>query len=558
MPWDKVKAQSRIDKLISEAPDIDVQRFNQYLPLYETQKAQMAARSEPVSPPLFSLPKGKAIVVDAVQIYISITNYDEFRLDEGQETSVSHERALRLLHLYYSAADRVIEESSVQRVDFHSGRVHAVVLEAEDGGVSRKTLGQALAFVEDFKKVAAVANQRLANSEFDAEFRVGIDVGTCVVINNGTGLEQEPLFLGGAANHAAKLADGDEPGVYVSDAVRQILGQPELGVFERFSSIPDDLIAVNAARRGTDERIVFGVRDRRSYADNVVGLWNEEIKRGEFPDFTNPTFRFFHKEPPFSDIDYAELMPSNTIRMPLVSMYADLSGYTNYIDDAVASGDIQEAVRALYVIRAEFQSVVEADFGGRKVRFIGDCIHALIAEGSSSETDCRESVASAAKCAGGLHSSFGLCKSKIGGLDELGLAVGVELGVTPVSRIGIRGDRSVRVATSVATTRSEMMQKECEHNGVKFGESALRAAPVALNDILTDGFNADMDYGDVAICLSATSERKNALGAASGLAAPFIASQAAAALPEAEKSSRLAEAVASRQSSGVGSKPWGK
>ena len=503
MPWDLTQAQSRIDKLINEAPEIDVQRFNQYLPLYETHKANMAARKDEVSPPLFSLPKGKAIVVDTVQIYISITNYDEFRMDAGLETSASQERALRLLHLYYSAADRVIEGSPAQRVDFHSGRVHAVILEARDGGVSRETLGQALAFVEDFKRVAAVANQKLANSEFDAEFRVGIDVGTCVAINNGTGLEQEPLFLGGAANHAAKLADGDEPGVYVSDAVRRILGQPEIGFYEQYRSIPEEQVSINAARRGLDDRIVFGVQDRQPYTDSIVGSWSEEIKRGDFPDFTNPTFRFFHKEPPFSEINYSELMPSNTIRMPMVSMYADLSGYTKFIDNAVASGEIQSAVQAIYVIRAEFQSVVETDFGGRKVRFIGDCIHALVAEGSSSATNKRESVASAAKCAGGLHSSFNLCKATLGGLDELGLAVGVELGVTPISRIGIRGDRSVRVASSVATTRSEKMQKECEHNGVKIGETALQAAPAALADILTEGYSSDMDYGDVAICLSA-------------------------------------------------------
>lgn len=57
---------------------------------------------------------------------------------------------------------------------------------------------------------------------------------------------------------------------------------------------------------------------------------------------------------------------------------------------------------------------------------------------------------------------------------------------------------------------------------------------------------------------SAPLEKKSALGAAGRLAAPFIASQSAAALSEGEKSSRLAEAVASRQSSGAGSKPWGK
>lgn len=505
MSWKEETARVRINKLIDEAPTIDVQRFEQYLPLYEANKALMAARLEPTSPPLFSLQKGKAIVVDTVQIYIAITNYDEFRLDDGRETEASHDRAMRLLHLYYSAADRVIEESPAQRVDYHSGRVHAVVLETSDSGVTRETLAQALAFVEDFRKVAAAANRQLANSEFDANFRVGIDVGTCVAINNGTDSEQEPLFLGRAANHAAKLAYGSEPGIYVSDAVRLILGQQEIGIQEQFRSLSEMEISVNAARRGSDDRLIFGVQDRQPFTDDIVGNWGEEIRRGEFPDFTNPTFHFFYKEPPLSEIKFAELMPSNSIRMPLVSIYADISGYTDYIDNAAASGQIGEAVRALYVIRAEFQNVVELDFGGRKVRFIGDCIHALIAEGSRTETDPRESVASAAKCAGGLHSSFGLCKSILGGLDSLGLAVGVEFGPTPVSRIGIRGDRSVRVASSIATTRSEQMQKECAHNGVKFGESALRVAPAALNDILTEGYSAELDYGDVAVCLAAPS-----------------------------------------------------
>lgn len=505
MPWNEAQARMRINKLIEEAPSIDVQRFDQYLPLYEVNKAVMASRQETVQPPLFSMPKGKAVVVDTVQIYIAITNYDEYRLDEGRETEASHDRAMRLLHLYYSAADRVIEASVAQRVDFHSGRVHAVVLEAGDGGVSRETLSQALAFVEDFQRVAAAANRELANSEFDARFRIGIDVGTCVAINNGTGSEQEPLFLGGAANHAAKLASGNEPGIYVSNAVRRILGQQEVGMFEQVRSLAEHDLAANAARRGADDRLVFGPQDRKFFTDDIVGDWREEIRRGDFPDFTNPTFRFFYKEPPLSEIKYADLMPSNSIRMPLASIYADLSGYTDYIDNAVATGQIGEAVRALYVIRAEFQNVVEKDFGGRKVRFIGDCIHALIAEGSHTDTNPRETVASAAKCAGALHSSFGVCKMILDGLDELGLAIGVEYGQTPVSRIGIRGDRSVRVASSIATTRSEQMQRDCEHNGVKFGEAALRVAPAALNDLLEDGFSGELDYGDVAVCLSSAS-----------------------------------------------------
>ncbi|MDW4496562.1 hypothetical protein R5H30_01105 [Sulfitobacter sp. D35] len=56
---------------------------------------------------------------------------------------------------------------------------------------------------------------------------------------------------------------------------------------------------------------------------------------------------------------------------------------------------------------------------------------------------------------------------------------------------------------------------------------------------------------------SAPIEKKSALGAA-GLAAPFLASQAAAALSESEKHSRMEAAVSARQESGSGGKPWSK
>ncbi|UTW51918.1 hypothetical protein KFF05_00495 [bacterium SCSIO 12827] len=504
MPWNEATALARIKKHVAEAPKFEVQRFEEYRQLYETREVAFAAAMESITPPLFSLPKNQAVVVDTVQIYIAITNYDEYRLEEGVETEASHDRAMRLLHLYYSTADRVIENSSAQRVDFHSGRVHAVVLEQGNEGVTRETLAEAFAFIEDFQKVAVAANRELGRSEFDANFRIGVDVGTCVAINNGTGDEQEPMFLGGAANHAAKLAAGEESGVYVSDRVRKILGHAEEGVSLEFLSLSEGDVAVNSARRSPEGDLVFGEQSREEFTDRIVANWRNEIYKGDLPDVTDASFSFFYQHPPLSEIDYAKLSPSHSIRMALVSLFADLSGYTNYVDDAVQKGAIRDVVRALFVIRQEFQNVVEDDFGGRKVRFIGDCIHAVIAEGSDTETNERNSVATATMCAGGLHKSFALCKSVLDDLDSLGLAVGLELGQTPISRIGIRGDRSVRIASSVATTRSEQMQRECEENRVKIGPSALRVAPAALEDILDEaGYTAEPDYDEITVCLSA-------------------------------------------------------
>ena len=173
-------------------------------------------------------------------------------------------------------------------------------------------------------------------------------------------------------------------------------------------------------------------------------------------------FQFHAHTPPLRTIEFSELSPGNSIRMPLASIFADLDGYTAYIDRCMGSNRIAEAVRALHVLRGEFHNVLKQDFGSRKVRYIGDCMHGLLACGTALNVDLRETTREAVKCAGALQSSFELAQDRLGGINELGLATGVEVGETPISRIGIRGDRSVRVASSTATIQSQVEQESLE------------------------------------------------------------------------------------------------
>ncbi|WP_233417000.1 nucleotidyl cyclase domain-containing protein [Halovulum marinum] len=182
----------------------------------------------------------------------------------------------------------------------------------------------------------------------------------------------------------------------------------------------------------------------------------------------------------------------------MVSAFADLSGFTAYIDEAVKQGAVAEAVKALYVLRAEFQNVVEADFGGRKVRFIGDCIHAVLANGSGRTAEPRQSVATAVEAAAALHSSFAICQTALPNTRRLGLAIGLEHGVTPITRLGIRGVRSVRVASSVACCQSEKEQKALLTNGVRVGPRAFGLMPAAVLPLFDRHGSADvLDYDDV-------------------------------------------------------------
>ena len=134
-------------------------------------------------------------------------------------------------------------------------------------------------------------------------------------------------------------------------------------------------------------------------------------------------------------------------------------------------------------MRAEMGAVLKSDYNGRKVRYIGDCIHGLIAEGDRTETHAMQTVKWAVRAAAGLRSSFDLCKSMLPGVESLGLAIGIDYGATPICRLGLRGEGSVRTAASRATCSSETAQKICDGLETALGESAYKAAPASIREV---------------------------------------------------------------------------
>lgn len=161
----------------------------------------------------------------------------------------------------------------------------------------------------------------------------------------------------------------------------------------------------------------------------------------------------------------------------MVSVFADLAGYTAYVDQAIQTGKVAEAVANLYIIRSELTDVLQKDFDGRKVRYIGDCLHGLIAEGDARSTDEKRSVKAAVLAASGIRSSFNLCRQILPGLAGLeGIAIGLELGWTPLCRIGLTGEASVRCSTSKATCLSESLQGDCNGRQTALGDRAFREA----------------------------------------------------------------------------------
>lgn len=515
MSWDYLRAKKRIKKEIEDAPIIEAKRYSdQYLPLYEMTAKRMEDSGGKRTPPLVNLEKGVAVLVDTVQIYINLTNFNEYLLSEGKETEASHKRALEFLHLYYSACDRVIEKSEAQRVDFHGARLHMVVLDSTGNGIDEAAIARALRLVKRFEYLAEKANAELGNNAFPVKISVGIDTGLCVAINNGTGAEQEPMFLGSAANHAAKLAEENEEGIFISPRVTEKVNSREYVEFGDQLLMNEDNVSRILARNNV---VVDGVQiseNRELLAELILGDWRSDIESKAVNAATEVDFKFFYKEPPLSDIQFSDLKPSNTARLPVASIFADISGYTNYIDSCIENGEIEDAVKALYVIRSEFQSVVEDDFDGRKIRFIGDCIQAVLAEGDKNSVDEEDTAHSTIACCGGLRSSFELCLEELNNNADLGLSVGAELGDTPISRLGIRGERSVRLAASTATVLSEKLQSTCEENETRLGSNLYRVLPLGSSDLFDEGGISiqPLQYDDVAAGLASPALIKSQVG----------------------------------------------
>lgn len=501
MAWSERRALERIQGHIAKVPAdrVTVEGYEAFRQR-RTVLVEASVRDGGSAEPIWRIPENQAVLTHGVHIYANLIDFNATLTDGGEETPKSHERAMQFLHLHYGASDALIEAFDVQRVDYHGARLHAVVLDPPGLENEGERIAKALAFSAALIDMVRRAGDRYGQ-EFRTQVRIGIDSGPAVAINNGKRDEPDPLFVGSPANHAAKLAVGEESGVYTTARVERARWMGDVAAF-------GDSIVIN-------EGVVTGALDNafdRAGLRQTGKVYLEEAftrfaaaadeARAASIDQRLADFSFSHRTPPLASIVFAEHPPSRAIRMELASIFADLDGYTAYIDQAILAGQVAQAVSNLYVVRAELADVLQEDFGGRKVRFIGDCLHGILAEGDKFRTAPRDTVFEAVIAAGALRSSFDLCRAHLPGFAVQGIAIGIEYGPTPIARIGMRGDASVRCSTSKATCNSETVQCGCAGDQTAIGEKAYEIGGWRIAELFgQDRVIAELTYDEAAIQL---------------------------------------------------------
>jgi class 3 adenylate cyclase len=452
MSWNKDRAKSRIREHLKTVPEVDGR--------VALDSAVLAKRGL-----LSRMPLSEAFVVEGVHLYGQLLDFEDLVTENGQETETAHRRLLRFLNMHYRVWDSLVDGDDGDRIDYHGARLHAVV--ASPVGDPAAQIERAVALA---RKLTEAARKVGEAHGFPSRIRFGIDHGKCLAMTTGRGThEKDTLFLGRPANHAAKLvASGSEQGIFLTETAQKRVAAGAIRKHAGVLTLDEAYIATAA----------------RKYAFDSLDRTASAIAS----DSSEPMFRFKRPTMPLSSVKFSELSPANSIRMGMASIFADIDGFTNFVDQSIQGGSeaIRDAVTIVHVIREEHNSVLKDDFGGKRVRFIGDCIHGCVAEGERAD-DAAGTVREAALCASAMRSSFDLCLEAVQSNAAIDLAVGIEYGPTPMTRLGHRGDDSVRCAASRATINAERTQQAIEHGGIRLGAVAAAIADPAVRKHFSSG-----------------------------------------------------------------------
>ena len=496
--WNKQTAQARIDARLAEVKTVTIREW---------------ARDTDLT----ALPVATAYRVDGVHVYVDILNLDDMLNVTGVEGVTCHRRTLRFLNLHYRAVRNILAEVNAIQVDFHNQRLHAVF--AKPYGDEASRIHRAVATAQLIADVLARTGEDGDDPLPAAKVRVGIDSGKALAVNNGRRGNREPLFLGEPANLAAKRAGGGtKAGIFMTNAAREAVAWDEV--------IDVDGVALTAAQiEASQTKAKLSVT-----ADGVVKDWEDDLAK-------NPigVFDFYPHTPPFENLDLEALTPKNSRRQESTSIYADIDGFTSYVAERVDDDEsAKDVVRTLHVLRAELDSVLHADFAGRKIRFIGDCVHGVMVEGTAQTTDDADTAKNAMLCAAAMRSSFGLAMEKLRDEDidagELGLAIGLEHGIVAITRLGVKGEM-IRCCISRGVLRSEEEQLRCNGRQTAIGPTLDEHAPDAFKRLFgASRRRSDFDYDQAIDALESDAAAKKSQSAAtSSLLRPATAAPATAA-----------------------------
>ena len=330
-------------------------------------------------------------------------------------------------------------------------RAHGLVFKPYDGDDSPKDGNRAkLAVTHAITQntyVLEVFND-VFNDVRDFSSGVGLSSGTSYLANVGKTGKRELISLGTCANLAAKVIGGRDTITITSEMY---------GVLPDFLQeyfVKDEVVSGVQTYRATGLRWIA----YPELAKKLGVVWKPDVWRKKTEDHRDAL--------PLSEIEISEatvlidvssLSERNCKRTAAVAFYADLDGFTRYVQDAETDEKVVSLIRQFHMIRSEFHSVIETDYKGLVLQHRGDCILGILhlPSGQPNHADrCQDAV----DLAIGLQSSMEhVLNQHLTDRKDIHVAIGMDVGKAIVTRLGKKGER-ITICFGPEVTEAERLQ----------------------------------------------------------------------------------------------------
>ena len=343
---------------------------------------------------------------------------------------------IRALHIYGREAARIVEQDfGAVKVHLQGPKAHVISYRPISDD-AKKVVAATLS------SVALVRALRILSSELGLDpvwkGACGVDFGEVLVTKDGVRGDRELLFLGSAANRAAKIVD---TGVLLTQAAADLL---------------PSRIAEHLVQRDDLWRLTLTDDALDDLAAHYGHAWSRagcrERIRMDAAAITLDTVKVCGVE---GAIDKGVLSVHNNKAVAGVSIFADVDGFTAYIESAEDRDELAAAVRAFHVQRSELRNVLKVDFPGLRIQYQGDRIQGFVY--LPIDTYAKVAV-DAVRCAAALHSTTTEVLPQVIGDAAKPLAIGMAFGETVVTKLGERGHRDV-VALGEAVAEAARIQQ---------------------------------------------------------------------------------------------------
>ncbi len=401
--------------------------------------------------------------VRGVHAYTTVSGSGQ--LDDLCDTDAAA-RTVRTLGAWLTESSRIASAFDMPVIASQGARLHIANYRPIDQDAVLARDAVLLAAV--LRRMTAGALNPLLEAGAELSCRTGLDLGETVGTRGGTGGDSELLFLGSAANRAAKLLGGRK--IVASDRLVEALD----GVLDLTMEEIDDgsAWALSLSNDALDEAFkTYGIdwtlsRSRERVEEDLAKWPLDRCKVGGATE----------------TVYFEGLGRANSKLVEVAVIVADIDGFSAYIESLEDDADKRDAIVALDMIRFELREVLKRDYsGGVRVQYQGDNIIGLVhLPGKESAAVAERALDIAAGMQASMQQTLPAVVEEAG---KLTVTVGVAMADTLATQLGPRGRRNA-MAVGPAVTKADRISSALVGTEVGFSKKAYEALPADLREDL--------------------------------------------------------------------------